>query len=463
MRSEQKGGLVLVVDDEKRVRDSIRGILQDEGFSVLEAGDGEEALTRVAVDKPDAVLLDVWMPGMDGIQTLQGIKRQDAELPVVIMSGHGTVENAVKATRLGAFDFLEKPLSMDRLILVLRNAISQRELLEENRALRGSSDTIDLTGESPSIRDLIEQVKVVAPTMATILITGENGTGKELMARAIHSRSRRARGPFVAVNCAAIPETLIESELFGYERGAFTGAATRRKGKFDLSDGGTLFLDEVGDMSLPTQAKILRVLEERAFSRVGGNRDIRVDVRVLAATNKDLEKEIAQGRFREDLYFRLNVFTFTLPPLRRRREDIPLMLELFAQEFGRVYSKPGLSFSPEAVRAMTAYDWPGNVRELRNAVERLVIIAPGPVIGIEFVPPSICGEGSAAAGEVPKDDLVDFREARERFERQFLGRRLEKNAWNISRTAEQVGLERSNLHRKIKALGLRPPEKGPEL
>jgi len=322
--------LILVVDDEARVRESVRVILQDEGFSVLEAADGPEALSKVSSEKPDGVLLDIWMPGMDGLETLKGIKQLDRELPVVIMSGHGTIETAIQAAKLGAFDFLEKPLSIDRLSLVLKNALSQRALLDENRALKGDREPRqEFIGVSARVREILDQVRIVAPTNASILITGENGTGKELLARSIHSFSRRAGEAFVAVNCAAIPETLIESELFGHERGAFTGATTRRMGKFDLANRGTLFSDEIGDMSLATQAKILRVLEGRVFQRVGGNRDITVDVRVIAATNKDLQREISSGRFREDLFFRLNVFPFHLPPLRERREDIPLLLERF--------------------------------------------------------------------------------------------------------------------------------------
>ncbi len=451
--------LILIVDDERRVRESIRTILQDEGFSVIEAADGREGLGKAAADKPDCVLLDIWMPGMDGIEVLTSLKQVDPDLPVIIMSGHGTIETAVKAAKLGAYDFLEKPLSIDKLILVLRNALSQRSLVEENRALR--EDQVAGTrfvGASSSVAGILEQVKIVAPTQASVLITGENGTGKELLARSIHSGSRRSSKAFVAVNCAAIPDNLIESELFGHERGAFTGAVSRKVGKFDLAHQGTLFLDEIGDMSLATQAKILRVLEERVFQRVGGNRDIAVDVRVVAATNKELAAEIASGSFRDDLFFRLNVFPFHIPPLRERREDIPMLLDRFLGEYGPLYGKSDLTFSPEAEASLVGYQWPGNVRELRNMVERLAIIAPDKTIDIELIPPSIRdrqGPGPAGPGDDPIASETDYRLARERFERSFFTRRLEENGWNISRTAEIVGLERSNLHRKMKQLSIK--------
>ena len=449
--------LILVVDDEPRVRESIRSILEDEGYAIIEASDGQEGLTRVAADKPDSVLLDIWMPDLDGIEVLRGIKQLDADLPVIIMSGHGTIETAVKATKLGAYDFLEKPLSIDKLELVLRNALSQRALLEKNRALKGESKAeSEFMGVSQVITAMMEQVRIVAPTQASVLITGENGTGKELLARSIHSSSRRSGEAFVAVNCAAIPETLIESELFGHERGAFTGASSRKMGKFDLAHRGTLFLDEIGDMSLATQAKILRVLEEKAFQRVGGNRDISVDVRVVAATNKDLKKGIERGEFREDLFFRLNVFPFHLPPLRERREDIPQLLTRFLSEYGQIYGKPDLVFSPEAERALVGYAWPGNVRELRNLAERLAIISTREVIDLGMVPTSITDEGSGPAGvaDIAAEE-TDYRKAREMFERDFFTRSLEENGWNISKTSEAVGLERSNLHRKMKQLGIR--------
>ncbi|MFV1957725.1 MAG: sigma-54-dependent transcriptional regulator [bacterium] len=454
-------GLILVVDDESGIRTSVKAILQDEGYAVIESEDGEEALARVASEKLDAVLLDVWMPGMDGIETLKGIKQQDQDIPVIIMSGHGTIETAVRATKLGAYDFLEKPLSIDRLTLVLKNALSQRNLVEENRALRSThDDASELVGESDVMKGILEQVSIVAPTQASILISGENGTGKELLARAIHKHSRRNHAPFIAVNCAAIPETLIESVLFGHEKGAFTGATSRKLGKFDLSNTGTLLLDEIGDMSLATQAKILRVLEEKSFERVGGTRSVEVDVRIIAATNKNLEEEIATGRFREDLFFRLNVFPFLLPPLRERRDDIPPLVENYVQEFGTQYSKPELRFSPKALRAMVSYFWPGNVRELKNVVERVAILAEGDTVDLELIPVSVREPKPGPKDSSTAKSIVDYRRAKRQFERDFFLDRLSDNDWNISRTSQQVGLERSNLHRKIKQLGLRDSEKG---
>jgi len=453
--------MIMVVDDEQSVRDSIRAILEDEGYSVVEAVDGEQALEKVNTDKPDGVLLDIWMPGIDGIDTLRGLKQLDQDLPVVIMSGHGSIDTAVQATRLGAFDYMEKPLSIDRLVLVLRNALSQRSLLEENRALRSSEEASGrLVGGSPGMQEILEQVRVVAPTQASILITGENGTGKEVLARAIHSGSRRTREGFVAVNCAAIPETLIESELFGHEKGAFTGATSRKVGRFDLAHKGTLFLDEIGDMSLATQAKILRVLEERVFQRVGGNRDIEVDVRVVAATNKELSDEIADGKFREDLYFRLNVFHFHIPPLRERGDDIPLLLEDFLREYCSFYGKPEMSIKDEALEVLVSYAWPGNIRELRNVVERLVIIADDRELGLDKIPLSLRKVPAKEDNQLPYADETDYRQAREDFERDFFQQRLVANGWNISKTAQEVGLERSNLHRKIKHLGLKSPVRG---
>ena len=449
--------LILIVDDEPRVRESIRSILEDEGYSVIEAADGQEGLARVAADKPDSVLLDIWMPDLDGIEVLRGIKQVDEDLPVVIMSGHGTIETAVKAAKLGAYDYLEKPLSIDKLELVLRNALSQRALLEKNRALTvDGGDGPEFVGISTTIKAMLEQVRIVAPTQASVLITGENGTGKELLARSIHSFSRRSAEAFVAVNCAAIPDTLIESELFGHERGAFTGATSRKMGKFDLAHRGTLFLDEIGDMSLATQAKILRVLEEKVFQRVGGNRDISVDVRVIAATNKDLKAGIVQGDFREDLFFRLNVFPFHIPSLRERREDIPQLLGRFLSEFGQIYGKLDLKLSPDAEKLLVQYNWPGNVRELRNVVERLAIISTREVIEPGMIPSTITDDRTDHAGTADgAASETDYRKAREHFEKDFFTRRLEENDWNISKTSEAVGLERSNLHRKMKQLGIR--------
>jgi two-component system, NtrC family, nitrogen regulation response regulator NtrX len=460
MSEKRAGELILVVDDEARVRSSVRAILEDEGYAVIEAAAGAEGLAKAAGERPDAVLIDVWMPGMDGLELLAGIRAQDPDLPVVVMSGHGSIEAAVKAAKLGAFDFLEKPLSLDRLLLVLRNALSQRSLREENRALRGEKGRGgEMVAVSPSMVGILEQLAAVAPTVASVLITGENGTGKELLARAIHDRSLRASGPFIEVNSAAIPETLIESELFGHERGAFTGAVARRRGKFDMAHDGTLFLDEIGDMSLSTQAKILRVLEEKSFERVGGNTRIEVDVRIIAATNKDLAAEMRESRFREDLFFRLNVFHFHIPPLRERREDIPALVSRFLAEFGRTYGKSGITLADDALAALIAARWPGNVRELRNVVERMVILAKGE-IGLALVPAGAPPAAEDAAQALLVDPDLDYRGAKEAFERLYFGARLSRSGWNISRTAEEVGLERSNLHRKVKQLGIRVPRGG---
>src|SRR5512144_1018967 len=372
---------ILVVDDEPGVRSSLSGVLRDEGYNVEAVPSGEACLERLTRGPVDLVVLDVWLPGMDGLATLARLRERQVDAQVVLISGHGNIESAVRAIKLGAFDFVEKPLSLEKTVLVVRNALHQRRLEAENQALRAKVDrTQTMIGESQAMRQLREQVAMAAPTNGRVLIYGENGTGKELVARTVHSLSRRRHGPFVEVYCAAIPEELIEIELFGHVKGPHTGAVADRRGKFELADGGTLFLDEIGDMSLKTQAKVLRVLQEQVVERVGGTTSTRVDVRVLAATNKELPAEIRAGRFREDLYFRLNVIPVFVPPLRDRDPDIPLLAEHFMAGFAREYGRRAKTLDASAVAALQEYAWPGNVRELRNVIERLVIMAPGDTI-----------------------------------------------------------------------------------
>src|SRR5436190_21995927 len=369
---------ILVVDDEPGVRSSLSGVLRDEGYTVESVASGEECLDRVTRGAVDLIILDVWLPGMDGLATLARLRERQVDAQIVLISGHGNIESAVRAIKLGAFDFVEKPLSLEKTVLVVRNALRQRRLEAENRDLRARVDrTQTMVGESAAMRQLRDQVATAAPTNGRVLIYGENGTGKELVARTIHALSRRRAGPFIEVNCAAIPEELIESELFGHVRGAFTGAMADRRGKFELADGGTLFLDEIGDMSVKTQAKVARVLQEQTMEPVGGTNQIKVDARVLAATNKDLQAEIRAGRFREDLYFRLSVVPIFVPPLRDRQEDIALLADHFMAEFAREYGRRIKTFEPGAISALQQYAWPGNVRELRNLIERLMIMVPG--------------------------------------------------------------------------------------
>src|SRR5216117_1219495 len=369
---------ILVVDDEPGVRSSLSGVLRDEGYSVEAVASGEACLERVTRGAVDLIVLDVWLPGMDGLATLARLRERQVDAQVVLISGHGNIESAVRAIKMGAFDFVEKPLSLEKTVLVIRNALRQRRLEAENRDLRARVDrTQTMVGDSSAMRQLQEQVAMAAPTNGRVLIYGENGTGKELVARTIHALSRRRNSAFVEVNCAAIPEELIESELFGHVRGAFTGAVADRRGKFEVADGGTIFLDEIGDMSLKTQAKVLRVLQEQTMDAVGGTTRIKVDARVLAATNKDLQAEIRAGRFREDLYFRLNVIPIFVPPLRDRQEDIPLLADHFMAGFAKEYGRRVKTFDPSAVAVLQQYAWPGNVRELRNVIERLMIMVVG--------------------------------------------------------------------------------------
>ncbi len=461
MKIKQK---ILVVDDKPSTLESVTGVLEDLGFEVDTALDGETALKKLEESLPEAVLLDIWLPGIDGLEVLKKIKQDWPVLPVIIMSGHATIETAVKATKLGAYDVIEKPISYEQIELTIRNAIKYRDLQEENILLRQKAvGRVELTGESPAMKQLKEQIAIVAPTDAWVLIQGENGTGKELVAQTIHRLSKRSNKPMVEVNCAAIPEELIESELFGHEKGAFTGATSMKRGKFDLANGGTLFLDEIGDMSLKTQAKILRILQEQKFQRVGGSRTISVDVRIIAATNKDLEKEIEKGNFREDLYYRLNVIPIYVPPLRERTEDIPLLFEEFMKEFG-AYARGIKHVQPEVFDALSSYNWPGNVRELRNLVERLVILARGEEITIDDLPPNLRNSNKSIANlsnangkvEIPHYfSTNDYRKARQLFEKEYLEYKLKQYKGNITKTAEAIGIERRHLHRKIKTLGIK--------
>ena len=449
---------VLIVDDEAGVRSALSGVLRDEGYDVEAVPSGEACLTMVGRRPVDVILLDVWLPGIDGLTTLSRLRERRVDAEVVIISGHGNVESAVRAIKMGAFDFIEKPLSLDKTILVVRNALRQRQLETENRALRAHVDRrLVMVGESHEIRQLREQIAMAAPTNGRVLIYGENGTGKELVARSVHALSRRRSGPFIEVNCAAIPEELIESELFGHVKGAFTGAVSDRRGRFEAADGGTIFLDEIADMSLKTQAKVLRVLQEQVVDPVGGTQSVKVDVRVLAATNKELPSEIRAGRFREDLFFRLNVIPIFVPPLRDRDEDVPLLAEHFMAELSREYGRRSKTLDASAVSALRRYAWPGNVRELRNVIERLMIMVTGDVISaphLSFLAASTRVE-QADAYEVD-GQVLTLHDARERFERDYILRTLAAQQGNISRTADVLGVERSNLYRKMRAFGIAP-------
>ena len=441
---------ILIIDDEPAIRSTLADILGDEGHKTTLAESGEEGIAQYARDEFDLILLDLWLPGMDGLSVLERVRTAGAP-PVIMISGHGSVDAAVKATRLGAYDFLEKPLSLERVLLTVNHALSDRRLREQVRDLRRHLALEELLiGESEAMKKLEQQIRSAAPAATRVLITGENGSGKEIVARTLHRLSPRADQPFIDVNCAAIPEELIESELFGHRKGAFTGAIDDRKGKFELSDGGTLFLDEVGDMSLKTQAKVLRVLQEQTFQRVGGQQTIRVDVRVLAATNKSLEEEIANNRFRSDLYYRLNVIPIEVPPLRARGNDIVLLAEHFLRRFAAEAGQPKKKLSSGAATKLKAYYWPGNVRELRNVIERLAILLPGEAIEAEDVQ---LGTRVESPPEIAPN--LPLKDARDEFEKQYILARLREYAGNVSRTADALGVERSNLYRKLHAYGIR--------
>jgi len=423
------------------------------GEVVRVAEGAEQALSSMRARVPDLVLLDIAMPGSDGVDVLEHLRESWPELPVIMMSGHGTIETAVRATKLGAYDFLEKPLSYDKLLLCVRHGLESARLARESRLIREELlRNSEIIGESAAVQDLKQQIERAAPTEGRVLITGENGTGKELVARHVHLCSKRANGPFTEVNCAAIPEELIESVLFGHEKGAFTGAIERRRGRFELANGGTIFLDEIGDMSLMTQAKILRILQENHFERVGGSETLEVDVRVLAATNKDLESEMGQGRFREDLYYRLNVIPVRVPSLRERAQDIPLLIQHFVERFSAENGMDPKQVSADALEKLTAYPWPGNVRELQNLVERFVLMSPGPEVGLESLPAQIAHPDPEIQRRGRPSEKLS--EARADFERTYLLERLRSNGWNISRTAGIVGLARESLSRKLRSLGI---------
>lgn len=460
---------VLIVDDEASIRQSLSGALKDEGYKVTLAASGKEAIEALRADRPDVVMLDIWMPEMDGLEVLKQVKSEWPDQIVIMMSGHGTIDTAVRATKLGAFDFIEKPLSLERLLVMLQNVSGVQDLARENQALRKQiSRGRALVGESPVMKQIQGLIQRVAPTTGSVLITGENGTGKEVVAHAIHSLSTRFNKPFVEINCAAIPEELIESELFGHERGAFTGATALRRGKFDLANGGTLFLDEIGDMSLKTQAKVLRIVQEQKFERVGGSQTIQVDVRIVAATNKDLKAEIQRGSFREDLFYRLNVVPFQIPPLRDRKEDIPVLARHFLKELCAAHSRTLRALTPEALQVLGTYSWPGNVRELKNLVERVIILTAEsedgqPITAADLLShlkdESLSVRASEEEAIAAKPGIgKNLRDARQEFEKDFIVKTLRENDFNVSKCAQILGVERSHLHRKIKSFGIETKE-----
>ncbi|HTA44206.1 MAG TPA: sigma-54 dependent transcriptional regulator [Bryobacteraceae bacterium] len=449
---------ILIVDDEAGIRQSLSGVLEDEGFQVEAAETGEACLEILARSIFELVLLDIWLPGIDGLETLNRIQLiPQADRPVVVViSGHGTIETAVKATKSGAYDFLEKPLSIDRVLLVAKHALEHRRLRLENEQLReAANDVPHIVGDSVPMKALRQQLTLMAGTNGRVLIYGESGTGKELVAHALHALSPRAKNPFVEVNCAAISESLIESELFGHMKGSLTHAHERKVGKFQKADGGTIFLDEVGDMSLRTQSKVLRVLEDQRFEPVGAQESIQVDARVVAATNKNLEVEIERGNFREDLFYRLNVIPFHVPPLRERKEDIPALAAWFLDEFTRAYGRKPKELTPQALEALEAHHWPGNVRELRNLIERIVILHPQTRVDARHIPLQLSRK---SGGERSAERYGSLQDVREAAEREYILKKLEEANGNVSRAAELLGLERSNLYRKMRALGIGPRE-----
>ncbi|HGJ65462.1 TPA: sigma-54-dependent Fis family transcriptional regulator [bacterium] len=444
----QEDKVILIVDDEPSVRSSLKAVLEDEGFKAFAVSSGEEALEQIPTLMPDVVLLDVLMPGgIDGLETLSRIKASNFDTIVIMVSAHGNIDMAVRAMELGAIDFIEKPLSVERMLIRLEQAVEKKKLQTENMMLKKEIDErYQIIGESPVMRDLFSKIMYVAPSNSRVIIFGENGTGKELVARAIHKNSKRADKPFFQVNCAAIPDELIESELFGHEKGSFTGAVSRTQGKFEQANGATLFLDEIGDMSLRTQAKVLKVIEEQEFSRIGGKDQIRVDVRIIAATNKDLKKEVEQGRFREDLFYRLNVIPIYVPPLRERIEDIPLLVTYFLIKFSVENGVKEKRISQSAMKALQSYRWAGNVRELKNLIERLVIMVNSDTIEVADLPSNVFDRSKP----LPFVEQMDLKNARNEFEKDFIIQVLESSNWNITEASQKLGIERTNLHRKIR-------------
>jgi two-component system nitrogen regulation response regulator NtrX len=441
---------ILIVDDEPGIRETLSAVMKDDGFVCDAVATGEECLDAVERRAYGCILLDVWLPGIDGLETLRQLRAAGSDAAVVIISGHGNVETAVRATKLGAFDFIEKPLSIERTLLTVRNALRQQRLELINKEMSAElAKEYTMVGDSVAMRALRKQISIVAPTDGRVLIYGESGTGKELVAHAIHAKSRRAAAPFVEVNSAAIPEELIESELFGHVKGAFTGATAAKKGKFEIADGATLFLDEIGDMSPNVQAKVLRVLEEQRFEPVGSGTSVQVDVRIIAATNKLLDFEIEQGKFRADLFYRLNVIPFELPPLRDRLEDVPMLVDYFNHDFSQAYGKVSKEFAAETIEELQNYSWPGNVRELRNTIERVVIMNPGVKIFAADLPPHGKEEAPVASFRFPS-----FKEATDAYHREFIQRKLDEAEGNVSRAAELMGVDRSHLYRRMRALGI---------
>ena len=448
---------ILIVDDEPGIRQSLKGVLEDEGYKASVAESGEACIESLRKRPFDVVLLDVWLPGMDGLETLEKVREIENAPEVIMISGHGTIETAVRATKLGAYDFLEKPLSVDKTLILVKNAIDSKRLRQENRDLKKQLTPKSLiVGESIPVKALRQQIQLMAPTNGRVRIYGESGTGKELVARAIHAQSLRKDEMFVEVNCAAIPEDLIESELFGHVKSSFPAATTDKEGKFQRAHSGTLFLDEVGDMSLKTQSKVLRTLDEQRFTPVGSDEPITVDARVIASTNKDLEEEISRGNFREDLFYRLNVIPFSVPPLRERQEDVPLLARYFLKEFSAAYGRRPREISDDAIETLMRYAWPGNVRELRNVIERIVIMNPTTSrFERKHLPPLVHRDGSRRAAG---NEFSTLHQARAAYERDYILKKLDENHGNVSRTAEVLGLERSHLYRKMKTLGIAAKE-----
>lgn len=446
---------ILIVDDEKSIRNTLREILEYENYEVDEASDGAEGFRKISEGKYDVVLCDVKMPKMDGLEILEKTLALKPELPFLMISGHGNIDTAVEATKLGAYDFIQKPPDLNRLLVSLRNALEKTDLVQETKTLkRKISKTREISGKSPAIRSILDTIERVAPTDARVLITGENGTGKELVARWLHEKSNRANGPLIEVNCAAIPGDLIESELFGHEKGAFTTAIRQHAGKFEQANGGTLFLDEIGDMSLSAQAKVLRVLQENRLSRVGGDKDISVDVRIIAATNKDLLNEIQKGTFREDLYHRLSVILIHVPSLKERKEDIPILAEQFLREICEEYSKPKMELTRKALDELMRLEWDGNIRELRNVMERLVILCDKQITDSDILTFAVPRKFKRTDSGM-YDLFEKFQDFKDYAEKEFIERKLRKNNWNITKTSEEIDIQRSHLYNKIEKFGLR--------